>query len=140
MGRALLPDAARYGILRATTIKAGNARMRRLPWYSAILYLFGGLFGLYALGTTLSAFGYVFDRLSSASHAYPGSFSAIGYIVAESGAGVWIVRALTLVSLGRVLQLLETRGDDEYYEEYEADDEEQTTEDTDDSGQNGGKS
>jgi len=81
--------------------------MKRLPWYSAVLYLFGVLFGAFALWTAIDTMREIFEYLGSGIPAY--DFAAFF----ARQAGVWIIYTLVLLSLGRILQLMAGREDDD---------------------------
>jgi hypothetical protein len=100
--------------------KAGNVPMKRLPWYSAILYIFGALIGIFAAWTAIDT---VREILEFLGRGIP-MFDFITFFANQSGK--WIVYTLVLLALGRILHIMSANSEDLYLDDdaaYEEDDE-----------------
>jgi hypothetical protein len=90
--------------------------MKRLPWYSAVLYMFGFIFGLYTIWALVEAIQSIMEAMRFGQlRFFEEPYLIISYLAGQFG--IWVVYTLVLLALGRVLHLMTARGDELYLDE-----------------------
>ena len=92
--------------------------MRRVkfPVVSIVLYVFAGLFALYAIWAAIYAFGYISEMVAANQLVMKGSeFEVTNFLM--SNFAQYVFFAIVLFALGRIVQVLSSDVDDEEDEE-----------------------
>ena len=90
--------------------------MRRLPWYSAALYMLGVLIGLYTVWPAVEASKVVLEATRFGQlRFFDEPYMIVSYFAEQFG--TWLVYTLAVLALGRILHVMDTRYDDTLFDD-----------------------